>query len=88
MISVTDAAPGIPRRAAEQRVRALLARPQQRRPQGSGLGLAIVRATAERHGGALSVDGAALHDRRFRLSRDLSDTAEYETAANQSQEST
>jgi signal transduction histidine kinase len=28
-------------------------------PSGSGLGLAIVRATAERHGGSVTVEGAA-----------------------------
>ena len=28
------------------------------RPPGSGLGLAIVRATAERHGGSVRVEGA------------------------------
>jgi two-component system, OmpR family, sensor kinase len=55
-LSVSDDGPGPPR-ANSNAVFERFWRGGDGRP-GSGLGLAIVRATAERHGGAVSVDGS------------------------------
>jgi two-component system OmpR family sensor kinase len=55
-LSVSDDGPG-PARADSSAVFERFWRGDHGR-RGSGLGLAIVRATAERHGGAVSVDGS------------------------------
>jgi signal transduction histidine kinase len=56
--TVADEGPGL---SAEQAAQAFerFWRGPGARGEGSGLGLAIVRAIAERHGGYVSVDGAA-----------------------------
>jgi signal transduction histidine kinase len=85
VITVADAGAGIPPELVADAGRRFWRGPNSVGKQGSGLGLALVRATAQRHGGELVIDGA-----RFSITlpalTDLSDTAS-ETAANQSQES-
>jgi signal transduction histidine kinase len=85
VITVTDAGAGIPPELVADAGRRFWRGPNSAGKQGSGLGLALVRATAQRHGGELAIDGA-----RFSILlpalRDLSETAS-QTAANQSQES-
>jgi signal transduction histidine kinase len=56
-LSVTDEGPGLTPEQAEHAFERFWRGPDAAAP-GSGLGLAIVRATAERHGGRVAVDGA------------------------------
>jgi signal transduction histidine kinase len=58
VLSVTDAGAGIPGVSVEQASTRFWRGPNSVGTQGSGLGLALVRATAERHGGRLVIDGA------------------------------
>jgi signal transduction histidine kinase len=57
-IVVTDAGPGIPADLVEEAGRRFWRGPNSTGTEGSGLGLALVRATAQRHGGELTIDGA------------------------------
>ena len=56
-LTVTDAGPGIPPDRAEAATTRFWRGDDARAQPGSGLGLALVRATAERHGGRLEIDG-------------------------------
>jgi two-component system OmpR family sensor kinase len=85
VITVTDAGAGIPPELVADAGRRFWRGPNSAGKQGSGLGLALVRATAQRHGGELVIDGASFSITLPAL-RDLSETAS-QTAANQSQES-
>jgi len=85
VITVTDAGAGIPPELVADAGRRFWRGPNSAGKQGSGLGLALVRATAQRHGGELVIDGARFSILLPALT-DLSDTAS-DTAANQSQES-
>lgn len=58
-VTVTDRGPGLSEADAEHAFERFWRAPVADAPNGSGLGLAIVRATAERHGGSVSVEGAA-----------------------------
>jgi signal transduction histidine kinase len=58
-VTVTDAGRGLTAEQAEHAFERFWRTPVADSPPGSGLGLAIVRATAERHGGGVSVEGAA-----------------------------
>ena len=62
VLEVDDDGPGIAPADAPQAFDRFWRGDAADRPPGTGLGLAIVRATAERHGGSVSVAGA-----RFRL---------------------
>ena len=53
-------APGSPRPTSSTPSSASGARPDAADRPGSGLGLAIVRATAQRHGGRVTVDGSTI----------------------------
>src|SRR6185312_4373297 len=55
-LTVTDAGPGIPPDRVAATTRFWCGDDARAQP-GSGLGLALVRATAERHGGRLEIDG-------------------------------
>jgi signal transduction histidine kinase len=57
-VSVTDRGRGLSPDQAEHAFERFWRAPATDAPPGSGLGLAIVRATAERHGGRVSVAGA------------------------------
>jgi two-component system OmpR family sensor kinase len=57
-LSVADAGPGIPPEHVEAATTRFWRGEEARSHPGSGLGLALVRATAERHGGRLEIDGA------------------------------
>jgi two-component system OmpR family sensor kinase len=57
-VTVTDGGPGLRPDQAEHAFERFWRAPAADAPPGSGLGLAIVRATAERHGGRVSVTGA------------------------------
>jgi signal transduction histidine kinase len=57
-ISVADTGAGIPDASREQATTRFWRGANAAGTEGSGLGLALVRATAERHGGRLDVDGA------------------------------
>jgi signal transduction histidine kinase len=57
-ISVSDGGPGLRTDQAEHAFERFWRAPAVDAPPGSGLGLAIVRATAERHGGGVSVRGS------------------------------
>ena len=58
-VTVTDRGPGLAAADAEHAFERFWRAPVPDAPSGAGLGLAIVRATAERHGGSVSVAGAA-----------------------------
>ncbi len=58
LLSVTDGGPGIPAERVEAAFGRFWRGPEASGRPGSGLGLAIVRATAERHGGAVEIEGA------------------------------
>jgi two-component system, OmpR family, sensor kinase len=58
LLSVEDDGPGLSAAEAERAVERFWRGERATARPGSGLGLAIVRATAERHGGALMVSGA------------------------------
>jgi two-component system OmpR family sensor kinase len=68
VITVTDAGSGIPAELVEDAGRRFWRGPNSAGTEGSGLGLALVRATAQRHGGELTIDGA-----RFAISLPASD---------------
>jgi two-component system, OmpR family, sensor kinase len=57
-ITVRDAGAGIPADLVEAAGRRFWRGPNSAGTEGSGLGLALVRATAQRHGGELTIDGA------------------------------
>ena len=57
VLAVTDSGEGIPPHLADAATGRFWRGPDADAAGGSGLGLAIVRATAERHGGKLIVDG-------------------------------
>ncbi len=57
-LTVTDQGAGLSPEQAEHAFERFWRAPVADAPAGSGLGLAIVRATAERHGGSVSVAGA------------------------------
>jgi signal transduction histidine kinase len=57
-LTVTDRGAGLSPEQAEHAFERFWRAPIADAPAGSGLGLAIVRATAERHGGSVSVAGA------------------------------
>jgi two-component system, OmpR family, sensor kinase len=57
-VAVTDRGQGLRPDQAEHAFERFWRAPATDGPPGSGLGLAIVRATAERHGGGVSVSGA------------------------------
>ena len=57
-LTVSDRGPGLNAEEAEHAFERFWRAPAADGPPGSGLGLAIVRATAERHGGRVSVEGA------------------------------
>ena len=59
LLTVSDEGAGLHGADAEQAFERFWRGSGADRPPGSGLGLAIVRATAERHGGSVRVDGAA-----------------------------
>jgi two-component system, OmpR family, sensor kinase len=59
LVTVSDSGPGLTAEAAQHAFERFWRAPTAEGPPGSGLGLAIVRATAERHGGSVSVDGSA-----------------------------
>jgi signal transduction histidine kinase len=79
VLAVTDAGEGIPGASVELASTRFWRGPNSAGTQGSGLGLALARATAERHGGRLTIDGP-----RFALElpalTDLSEVA-HDTAA-------
>ena len=58
-VIVTDRGPGLSEADAEHAFERFWRAGVADAPAGAGLGLAIVRATAERHGGSASVEGAA-----------------------------
>jgi two-component system, OmpR family, sensor kinase len=60
VVSVSDQGEGIPPELAEQASTRFWRGPGSAGREGSGLGLALVRATAERHGGRLVIDGATV----------------------------
>ena len=57
VLAVTDSGAGIPPHLAEAATGRFWRGPDTEAAGGSGLGLALVRATAERHGGVLVIDG-------------------------------
>jgi signal transduction histidine kinase len=57
-LTVSDAGAGIPPELVEAATTRFWRGEDARSQPGSGLGLALVRATAERHGGRLEIDGA------------------------------
>ena len=57
VVAVTDAGEGLPGVSVEQASTRFWRGPNSAGSDGSGLGLALVRATAERHGGTLEIDG-------------------------------
>jgi two-component system OmpR family sensor kinase len=59
LVTVSDEGPGLRGEDAERAFERFWRASRPERPPGSGLGLAIVRATAERHGGGVRVEGAA-----------------------------
>jgi two-component system OmpR family sensor kinase len=59
-LTVTDTGAGIPPELAEAATTRFWRGEDARATPGSGLGLALVRATAERHGGRLEIDGARI----------------------------
>jgi two-component system OmpR family sensor kinase len=59
-LTVADAGPGIPPDLVEAAATRFWRGEDARSQPGSGLGLALVRATAERHGGRLEIDGARM----------------------------
>ena len=60
VLAVTDSGEGIPPHLAEAATGRFWRGPDADAAGGSGLGLALVRATAERHGGKLVIDGPGL----------------------------
>jgi two-component system, OmpR family, sensor kinase len=58
VITVTDTGSGIAPELVKDAGRRFWRGPNGAGTEGSGLGLALVRATAERHGGELTIDGA------------------------------
>jgi two-component system OmpR family sensor kinase len=58
VLAVTDAGEGIPPHLVEAATGRFWRGPDAEAAGGSGLGLALVRATAERHGGTLVIDGS------------------------------
>jgi signal transduction histidine kinase len=76
VITVSDAGAGIPADLVEDAGRRFWRGPNSAGTEGSGLGLALVRATARRHGGDLTIDGA-----RFTITlpalTELSDSARH-----------
>ena len=58
LITVSDDGPGLSSEEAEHAFERFWRASRADRPPGAGLGLAIVRATAERHGGNVSVAGS------------------------------
>jgi signal transduction histidine kinase len=68
VITVTDAGSGIPADLIDEAGRRFWRGPNSAGTEGSGLGLALVRATAQRHGGELTIDGA-----RFAITLPASD---------------
>jgi signal transduction histidine kinase len=59
LLTVSDEGPGLRGEEAERAFERFWRASRPDRPPGAGLGLAIVRATAERHGGGVRVDGSA-----------------------------
>ncbi len=59
-LAVTDEGPGLPRDAHSAAFERFWRGPDAQGRPGSGLGLAIVQATAARHGGSITVDGATI----------------------------
>jgi two-component system sensor histidine kinase MprB len=59
-LAVRDEGPGLSQADLEHAFERFWRAPDATGRPGSGLGLAIVRATAERHGGAASVDGSTV----------------------------
>jgi len=59
LVTVRDAGPGLSGADAEHAFERFWRASRPSRPPGSGLGLAIVRATAERHGGSVRVEGSS-----------------------------
>ena len=76
VIAVTDRGGGIPPELAEQATTRFWRGPNSSGREGSGLGLALVRATAERHGGALRIAGSTVAI-ELPLLRDSSRSAAY-----------
>jgi len=58
-VTVSDDGPGLSGEDAEHAFERFWRASRPDRPAGAGLGLAIVRATAERHGGSVSVSGSS-----------------------------
>ena len=58
VLAVTDSGEGIPPQLAEAATGRFWRGPDAEAGGGSGLGLSLVRATAERHGGVLVIDGS------------------------------
>jgi signal transduction histidine kinase len=78
-LTVTDAGRGIPPDRVEAATTRFWRGDEARAQPGSGLGLALVRATAERHGGRLEIDGprfSIVLPALRRLSGDRGTTAE------------
>jgi two-component system OmpR family sensor kinase len=59
LVTVRDEGPGLRGDDAERAFERFWRAGRPDRPPGAGLGLAIVRATAERHGGSVRVEGSA-----------------------------
>ena len=72
-LGVRDEGPGLSPADAERAVERFWRGDGAASRPGSGLGLAIVRATAERHGGSLVVDGSRFTLRFPRLRRRMAD---------------
>ena len=66
LVTVSDDGPGLSGEDAEHAFERFWRASRADRPPGAGLGLAIVRATAERHGGSVSVAGSDVHARPAR----------------------
>ena len=73
-ISVADEGPGLGARGGRARLRALLARAGGARRAAPASASRSCAPIAERHGGRVEVDGAALHDRPSRALRDVSNS--------------
>jgi signal transduction histidine kinase len=60
VLAVSDEGPGLSAAAVEHAFERFWRAPEALGRPGSGLGLAIVRATTERHGGSVALDGATV----------------------------